>query len=157
MLSSHSYKKLYLPVLMMGRYWIFSLYIIGIQFTNTNTQLSQKYSWATILYWFRFFDGAKILSYCIIWIYNKNNLHFVSNTAFNRRWNTDVGRRHPSIWFFLNKLRKAEVKCTLSVNHADNGQNHEILKPAISGFYIRFHSVCRPCFYFIRKHMTPFY
>ena len=113
---------------MMGRYWIFSLYIIGIQFTNTNTQLSQKYSWATILYWFRFFDGAKILSYCIIWIYNKNNLHFVSNTAFNRRWNTDVGRRHPSIWFFLNKLRKAEVKCTLSVNHADNGQNPPLRK-----------------------------
>ena len=23
--------------------------------------------------------------------------------------------------------------------------------------YIRFHSVYRPCFYFIRKHMTPFY
>jgi hypothetical protein len=37
-----------------------------------------------------------------------------------------------------------------------DGQNHEILKPAISGFYIRFHPIYRPCFYFIRKHMTPF-
>jgi hypothetical protein len=27
-----------------------------------------------------------------------------------------------------------------------DGQNHEILKPAISGFYIRFHPVYRPCF-----------
>jgi len=55
-------------------------------------------------------------------------LHFVSNTAFNRRWNTDVGRRHPNIWFFLNKLRKEEVKCTLSVNQADNGQNPPLRK-----------------------------
>lgn len=31
-----------MPVLMMGKYWIFSLYIIGIKFTNTNTQLSQN-------------------------------------------------------------------------------------------------------------------
>jgi hypothetical protein len=38
-----------------------------------------------------------------------------------------------------------------------DGQNHEILKPAISGLYIRFHPVYRPCFYFIRKQMTPFY
>ena len=30
-------------------------------------------------------------------------------------------------------------------------------KTAISGLYIRFHPVYRPCFYFIRKHMTPFY
>jgi hypothetical protein len=38
-----------------------------------------------------------------------------------------------------------------------DGQNHEILKPAISGFYIRFHPVYRPCFYLPRKQMTPFY
>jgi hypothetical protein len=38
-----------------------------------------------------------------------------------------------------------------------DGQNHEILKPAISGLYIRFHPVYQPCFYFIRKQMTPFY
>ena len=38
-----------------------------------------------------------------------------------------------------------------------DGQNHEILKPAISGLYIRFHPVYRPCFYFKRKQMTPFY
>jgi hypothetical protein len=38
-----------------------------------------------------------------------------------------------------------------------DGQNHEILKPAISGLYIRFHLVYRPCFYFTRKQMTPFY
>jgi hypothetical protein len=36
-----------------------------------------------------------------------------------------------------------------------DGQNHEILKPAISGFYIRFHPVYRPCFYLPRKQMTP--
>jgi hypothetical protein len=38
-----------------------------------------------------------------------------------------------------------------------DGQNHEILKPAISGLYIGFHPVYRPCFYFTRKQMTPFY
>ena len=38
-----------------------------------------------------------------------------------------------------------------------NGQNHEIIKTAISVFYIRFHPVYRPCFYVIWKHMTPFY
>jgi hypothetical protein len=38
-----------------------------------------------------------------------------------------------------------------------DGQNHEILKPAISRFYIRFHPIYRPCFYFIWKLMTPFY
>jgi hypothetical protein len=30
-----------------------------------------------------------------------------------------------------------------------DGQNHEILKPAISGFYIRFHPVYRPRFYLV--------
>jgi hypothetical protein len=34
-----------------------------------------------------------------------------------------------------------------------DGQNHEILKPAISRCYIRFHSVYRPWFYIIRKHL----
>jgi hypothetical protein len=41
--------------------------------------------------------------------------------------------------------------------HTTLRPNHEILKPAISGFYIRFHSVYRPCYYFTRKQMTPFY
>jgi hypothetical protein len=45
----------------------------------------------------------------------------------------------------------------LSAETTVDGQNHEILKLAISGFYIRFHPVYRPCFYFIRKQMTPFY
>ena len=38
-----------------------------------------------------------------------------------------------------------------------DGQNYEILKPAISGFYIHFHPVYRPCYYFTRKQMTPIY
>ena len=32
-------------------------------------------------------------------------------------------------------------------------QNHEILKQAILGFYIRFHPVYRPCFYLPRKQI----
>ena len=38
-----------------------------------------------------------------------------------------------------------------------DGQDHDLLKPTISGFYICFHPVYRPCFYLIWKHMTPFY
>jgi hypothetical protein len=41
--------------------------------------------------------------------------------------------------------------------HVFYSQNHEILKPAISGLYIRFHPVYRPRFYFTRKQMTAFY
>jgi hypothetical protein len=69
------------------------------------------------------------------------------------------GRRHSSIlyspstqfwkWSFSNILL-----FYLDVVWFIDGQNHEILKPAISGFYIRFHPVYRPWFYFIRKHQS---
>ena len=60
-----------------------------------------------------------------------NSVHCIRNikivpykifSAFNRRWNTDVGRRHPNLWHFINKLRAEEVKCTLAVAASDRGE-----------------------------------
>jgi hypothetical protein len=63
-----------------------------------------------------------------------------------------------NVWFFLKPFLYFNIlsiiwQLLLSVKW----QNHEILKPAISGFYIRFHPVYWPCFDFTRKQMTPFY
>jgi hypothetical protein len=49
-------------------------------------------------------------------------------------WETDIWK-----WSFSNILL-----FYLDVVWFVDGQNHEILKPAISGFYIRFHPVYRP-------------
>jgi hypothetical protein len=62
-------------------------------------------------------------------------------------------------FFCAETTMHCKVTCILYKKQAHFSQllNHEILKPAISGLYIRFHPVYRPRFYFTRKQMTPFY
>jgi hypothetical protein len=52
------------------------------------------------------------------------------------------------------QMREHSWPCRFHIYDLVDGQNHEILKPAISGLYIRFHPVYQPCFYFTRKQMT---
>jgi hypothetical protein len=65
----------------------------------------------------------------------------------------------------VQKHMTHENTCRTKTHHARKHMTHKNtwrtktrLKPAISGFFfIRFHPVYRPYFYFIRKQMTPFY
>ena len=63
--------------------------------------------------------------------------------------------------FIINSVEQLQTlpktQSEIDISPLVDGQNHEILKPAISGLYILFHPVYRPCFYFTRKQMTPFY
>ena len=39
------------------------------------------------------------------------NTYIVS--AFNRRWNAQVGKRHPNLWYVISQLRKEESRAQL--------------------------------------------
>jgi hypothetical protein len=87
--------------------------------------------------------------------------HGINNSVFNLHFmkvSTEIDNNfvYGKITQLVDNIPLSHMRF-LDVVWFVDGQNHEILKPAISGFYICFHPVYRPCFYFIRKHMTPFY
>jgi hypothetical protein len=95
------------------------------------------------------------------------DVFFSAETTCTARWHAFyIRNRHISVSFFVYKYDQwphdSHMTGRAGVWEADDIVQFyiallKILKPAISGFYIRFHPVYRPCFYFIRKHMTPFY
>ena len=42
-------------------------------------------------------------------------------SGFHQRWNTSVGRQHPSLWLFLRKLKDQERLVKISVVAARRG------------------------------------
>jgi hypothetical protein len=67
-----------------------------------------------------------------------------------------VGWLHLFIFLRIQKFRLCNSTYRMA-NMSEDDKDKPNLKPAISGLYIRFHPVYRPCFYFTRKQMTPFY
>jgi hypothetical protein len=42
-------------------------------------------------------------------------------SAFNKRWNTLVGRKHPNLWYFIRKMRAEELRTSNSIMSCNRG------------------------------------
>ena len=52
------------------------------------------------------------------------NTYIVS--AFNRRLNAQVGKRHPNLWYVISQLRKEESRAKIQIRAADRGEQFPV-------------------------------
>ena len=61
----------------------------------------------------------------LVWDKKKDTFHIMLFagifSAFNKRWNTLVGRKHPNLWYFIRKMRAEELRTSNSIMSCNRG------------------------------------
>ena len=61
----------------------------------------------------------------LVWDKKKDTFHIMLFagifSAFNKRWNTLVSRKHPNLWYFIRKMRAEELRTSNSIMSCNRG------------------------------------
>lgn len=61
----------------------------------------------------------------LVWDKKKDTFHIMLFagifSAFNKRWNTLVGRKHPNLWYFIRKMRAEELRTSNKIMSCNRG------------------------------------
>jgi hypothetical protein len=61
----------------------------------------------------------------LVWDKKKDTFHIMLFagifSAFNKRWNALVGRKHPNLWYFIRKMRAEELRTSNSIMSYNRG------------------------------------